>query len=57
MPCGRLNAPATVTGLPGKSCDVRELADHPDWALDYIIAPPQMAHYIAAQHPDLQRLP
>ena len=40
----RLNAPNRT--LTGKSCDVRELADHPDWALDYIIAPPQMAHYI-----------
>lgn len=40
----RLNAPNRT--FTGKSCDVRELADHPDWALDYIIAPPQMAHYI-----------
>lgn len=40
----RLNAPNRT--LTGKSCDARELADHPDWALDYIIAPPQMAHYI-----------
>lgn len=40
----RLNAPNRT--FTGKSCDARELADHPDWALDYIIAPPQMAHYI-----------
>ena len=35
----RLNAPNRT--FTGKSCDARELADHPDWALDYIIAPPQ----------------
>ena len=40
----RLNAPNRT--FTGKSCDARELVDHPDWALDYIIAPPQMAHYI-----------
>ena len=40
----RLSAPNRT--LTGKSCDARALADHPDWALDYIIAPPQMAHYI-----------
>ena len=40
----RLNTPNRT--FTGKSCDARELADHPDWALDYIIAPPQMAHYI-----------
>ena len=40
----RLNTPNRT--FTGKSCDARELADHPDWGLDYIIAPPQMAHYI-----------
>ena len=30
----------------GKSSNVAELAAHSDWELDYIIAPPQMAHYI-----------
>ena len=50
----RLNTPNRT--FTGKSCDARELADHPDWALDYIIAPPQMAHYIAEKHTYLQRL-
>ncbi len=31
----------------GKSTDANELAAHPDWELDYIIAPPHMAHYMA----------
>ena len=31
----------------GKSCQAPELAAHPDWELDYIIAPPHMANYIA----------
>lgn len=30
----------------GKSSSAAELAAHPDWELDYIIAPPHMAHYI-----------
>jgi Nucleotidyltransferase/DNA polymerase involved in DNA repair len=30
----------------GKSTDATELAAHPDWEVDYIAAPPQMAHYI-----------
>ena len=32
--------------LTGKSSDQKELEAHPDWALDYIAAPPRMAHYI-----------
>ena len=30
----------------GKSADDIELKQHPDWELDYIVAPPRMAHYI-----------
>ena len=30
----------------GKSTDANDLRAHPEWELDYIIAPPQMAHYI-----------
>ena len=30
----------------GKSTDDIELQQHPDWAVDYIAAPPRMAHYI-----------
>ena len=30
----------------GKSTSDIELQAHPDWAVDYIAAPPQMAHYI-----------
>ncbi len=30
----------------GKSYLARELEEHPDWELDYIAAPPQMAHYM-----------
>ena len=30
----------------GKSTDDIELKEHPDWELDYIVAPPRMAHYI-----------
>ena len=30
----------------GKSTDANDLCTHPEWELDYIIAPPQMAHYI-----------
>jgi DNA polymerase V len=33
--------------LTGKSVFDQELKAHPDWAVDYIAAPPQMAHYIA----------
>ena len=32
--------------LIGKSVSDIELQAHPDWAVDYIAAPPQMAHYI-----------
>lgn len=32
--------------LTGKSCFDSELKAHPDWAVDYIAAPPRMAHYI-----------
>ncbi len=30
----------------GKSYNDLELKDHPDWAVDYLAAPPRMAHYI-----------
>ncbi len=30
----------------GKSSDDAQLKTHPDWELDYIVAPPRMAHYI-----------
>ncbi|MBO4656055.1 MAG: DNA methylase [Bacteroidales bacterium] len=33
--------------LTGKSSSDTELKAHPDWAVDYIAAPPRMAHYIA----------
>jgi DNA polymerase V len=32
--------------LTGKSFLDTELKEHPDWAIDYIVAPPRMAHYI-----------
>ncbi len=32
--------------LTGKSVSDTELKEHPDWAVDYIAAPPRMAHYI-----------
>lgn len=32
--------------LSGKSYDETELQAHPDWELDYIVAPPRMAHYM-----------
>jgi len=32
--------------LTGKSVSDVELKAHPDWAVDYIAAPPRMAHYI-----------
>ena len=32
--------------LTGKSVSDQELRAHPDWAVDYIAATPQMAHYI-----------
>ena len=30
----------------GKSYYDKELKEHPDWELDYVVAPPRMAHYI-----------
>ncbi len=30
----------------GSSCDAKELAENPSLAIDYITAPPQMAHYM-----------
>ena len=30
----------------GKSVFADELASHPDWEVDYLTAPPRMAHYI-----------
>lgn len=32
--------------LTGKSADDIELRRHPDWAVDYLVAPPRMAYYI-----------
>uniref|UniRef100_A0AB33J7R5 Y-family DNA polymerase n=1 Tax=Prevotella sp. GTC17260 TaxID=3236796 RepID=A0AB33J7R5_9BACT len=32
--------------LTGKSCHATDLAIHPDWEVDYIVATPRMAHYI-----------
>ncbi|MCR4852221.1 MAG: DNA methylase [Prevotella sp.] len=32
--------------LTGKSSDDTELKKHPDWEVDYIAAPPRMAHYM-----------
>ncbi len=32
--------------LTGKSCDAMELADNPSLAVDFLIAPPQMARYM-----------
>ena len=32
--------------MTGKSSNETELQAHPDWELDYIAAPPRMAHYI-----------
>ena len=32
--------------LTDKSHNDPELKEHPDWAVDYIVAPPRMAHYI-----------
>ena len=32
--------------LTGKSVYDQDLKKHPDWAVDYIAAPPQMSHYI-----------
>ena len=40
----KLKAPGGV--LTGKSCDALELARNPSLALDYIIAPPRMRHYM-----------
>ena len=37
---------SSMRRLTGKSTDDLELKAHPDWAVDYIAAPPQMAHYI-----------
>ena len=37
---------APMHRLTGKSVFEHELKAHPDWAVDYIAAPPQMAHYI-----------
>jgi len=35
-----------MSGGQGSSFDDNELKSHPQWALDYIVAPPRMAHYI-----------
>ena len=32
--------------LSGKSCNARELEQHSDWEVDYIVAPPRMDYYI-----------
>lgn len=33
-------------GYKGKSYSGKELAQHPEYAVDYLVAPPRMAHYI-----------
>ena len=30
----------------GKSANQRDLEHHPDWQVDFVVAPPQMAHYM-----------
>ena len=40
-------AKAPQQQLTGKSAFDKELKTHPNWAVDYIAAPPRMAHYIA----------
>ena len=42
--CRKMNAPGQA--LAGTSTDADELALHPDWAVDYLVAPPQMARYM-----------
>lgn len=37
---------APKRSLEGSSCDAGELEDSPEKAVDYIVAPPRMAHYI-----------
>lgn len=37
---------AAGRALAGKTASATELARHPDWALDYIVAPPHMRRYI-----------
>lgn len=32
--------------MTGKSFYDKELKEHPDWEIDYVVAPPRMAHYI-----------
>ena len=32
--------------LTGKSVYDQELKEHPDWEVDYVVAPPRMGHYI-----------
>jgi len=36
--------------LNGKSVYDEELREHPDWAVDYLTAPPRMAHYVEVSH-------
>ena len=36
--------------LNGKSVYDEELCEHPDWAVDYLTAPPRMAHYVEVSH-------
>lgn len=33
-------------GRMGKSHSAKELSEHPEWQIDYLVAPPRMAHYI-----------
>ena len=33
-------------GRMGKSYSAKELSEHPGWQIDYLVAPPRMAHYI-----------
>lgn len=34
------------SSFAGKSVFAKELEEHPDWALDYVVATPRMSHYI-----------
>lgn len=40
------NRKAPGRQFSGSSSDDTELKVHPEWALDYIVAPPRMAHYL-----------
>ncbi len=40
------NERGRVARLTGKSININELREHPELAVDYLVAPPRMAHYI-----------